>query len=310
MIKVLLIEDRAAEAAEIASLLGEAERETFDVTSEASVADGVERLAEESFDVVLLELRTAGGEDVPEVTHLKELAPMLPIVVLCSREERDRAIRAVEIGAEDHVENEHRSAEVLTRAIQYAIERVDATARLAFLSRNDPLTGLVNRAVFRDRLAQALARSDRSQKPGALLLVDIDSFKAINESFGSDAGDRLLQHLGAKLENVVRPYDVVARLGGDEFAILLEDVEDVEDAVLVTQRVREVIAEPVLVGEREILSTASIGATIFPADAAEPPALLRNAGLALDRAKRQGGDTASFYMDVFGRRSPRGLATL
>ncbi len=309
MIKVLLIEDREADATQIVGLLRDAERASFEVSQAATVAAGVEQISYESFDAVLLSLGAAGDETFCELTHLKDLAPMLPVVVLCSRDERTRATAALECGAEDAIEDEHRSSEVLTRSIQYAIERVDAAARLAFLSRNDPLTGLVNRSVFRDRVSQALSRSERSQKPGGLLLVDLDSFKAVNDTYGSDSGDTLLQHVAKQLENAVRPYDVVARLGGDDFGILLEDVDEAADIGSITERVLESVAEALLVGEREIVTTASIGAAIFPSDGRDPSALLRNAGFALDRAKRQGGDAAAFYMDVFGGgRGQRALA--
>ncbi len=300
MTKILLIQDTAATAAQITRLLQHAERETFEVTCAATVADGVEQIAYEAFDAVLMELSAVSDNEFAELTHLKDLAPMLPVVLLCTHEDRDLASEALEYGAEDYVEEDHCSTEVLTRSIRYAIEKVDAAARLAFLSRNDPLTGLVNRTVFRDRVTQALARSARSQTPGALLLVDLDSFKAVNDTYGSDTGDALLQHVASQLEKAVRPYDVVARLGGDDFGILLEDVDDPEDVGRITQRVLETTAEAILIGQREIVSTASVGAAIFPSDGSDPSALLRNAGFALDRAKRQGGDTASFYMDVFG----------
>lgn len=306
MIKVLLIESREADGPGVEDLLGPVERETFRVLRADSLASGVELLAAEPFDVALLDLGAAGGEGAGELEHLKELAPMLPVVLLCAREERDAAIRAMERGAEDYVEYEHRSGEVLARSILYAIERVDAAARLAFLSRNDPLTGLVNGALFRERVQQALAKSERSGKTGALLILDLDSLDAINEAYGSDAGDLLLQHVGGQLSNAVRPYDVVARLGGDEFGLLLEEIDSAGDAGKVAERILEAIAEPMTVGEREILSTGSVGAAIFPGDGRDPSALLRHAGFALDRAKRQGGDSASFYGDVFGgARGPR-----
>jgi len=298
MTKVLLIEDRTEDAARVAQLL--TARDDFEVAHAKTVDDGIEQLAYESYDVVLLRLRCAGGQEFPGLCLFKDLAPVLPVVLLCTDDERDQATLAMHRGAEDFVEESHLTSEVLARSIRYSIERAEAAAQLAFVSRNDPLTGLVNRSVFRERVSQALARCERSGKPGALLLIDLDSFRAMNDNYGSDAGDLLLQHIGQKLSSEMRPYDVVARLDGDEFGILLEDVEDARDAHRISERVLEAVTAPLLVNGREIVSTVSIGAVIFPADGAEPSSLMRNAGFALDRAKRQGGDNASFYMDVFG----------
>lgn len=295
MTKVLLIERLGDSARRIVELLNDG----FQIASACSVENGIEQLADESFDVVLLRISSAGPE-LAGLSLLKELAPALPVVVLCAADETDGASDALERGAEDFVQDQHLSEEILVRAIRYSIERAHSAAQLAFLSRNDPLTGLVNRTVFRERVSQALARSERSGKAGSLFLIDLDSFRTVNETYGSDAGDRLLQHVGAKLQSEVRTYDVVARLDGDEFAILLEDLDDTADAVRITERILETVTEPLLVEGRELTNTASIGAVLFPSDGSEPSSLLRNAGFALDRAKRQGGDNASFYMDVFG----------
>lgn len=296
MTKVLLIEGREDDAKRIVELL----KNGFEVACARTVDDGIEQLAYVSFDVVLLRLDCAGGEELAGLCLLKELAPALPVVMLCRTDQSAWASDAMERGAEDFIQDEHVSEEMLARAIRYSIDRASSAAQLAFLSRNDPLTGLVTRTVFRERVSQALARTERSGKPGSLFLVDLDSFRAVNDTYGSEAGDMLLQHVGAKLMNEMRTYDVVARLDGDEFGILLEDVDDSADAQRITERILEAVAEPLLVDGREIVSTVSIGAVIFPSDGSEPSSLLRNAGFALDRAKRQGGDNASFYMDVFG----------
>jgi len=295
MIRVLLIEDSPARAAHITTLLCGVERESFAVTYEVCATSGSKRLGEELFDAVLLELSAAGGRDLPGLTELRNRAPGVPIVVLCERNDRTAAAAAVDAGAQDYVEEGDRSGELLARTIVYAIERTRSAQRLAFVSRHDTLTGLANRTAFRDRIAQALARSDRNQRPGALLLIDLDSFKAVNDTRGHDIGDLLLQHVADRLRSFVRPYDVVARLGGDEFGILLEDVAEARDAGRLAERLLEALAEPFVVGNHEVFSTASLGAAIFPFDGAEPPTLLRNADLAMYRAKRQGGGSVAFY---------------
>lgn len=301
MIKLLLIEDSPADAAHVMQLLCEAERETFAVTYEDSVAEAAKRLEDESFDAVLLELSATESAE-RGLAEIQRRAPLTPVVILCKRRERKAAENAVQHGAQDFIEEGERTGPLLERSILYAIERARAAERLAFLSCHDPLTGLANRTAFRDRLAQALARSDRGQQPGALLLVDLDSFKAVNDTRGHDVGDLLLKHVADKLRSFVRPYDVVARLGGDEFGLLLENVTEARDAGRLAERVLETIAEPFVVGNNEVFTTASLGAAIFPFDGGDPPTLVRNADLALYRAKRHGGGTTAFYTPSMGAR--------
>lgn len=307
MIKVLLVEDSPADAAHVMEVLCEVEREDFALTYEVSVNAALERLAEESFDVVLLELHLAGselagGDELAGLAQLKDAAPLLPVVLLCTHAERFAAEEAIRRGAEDVVEEGDRTGEVLARSILYAKEKVNSAAQLLFLSRHDPLTGLANRAAFRERVSQALARSDRSQTPGALLLIDLDCFKSINDTRGPDVGDHLLKHVADQLRSFVRSYDVVARLGGDEFAILMEEMQEARDAGQLAERILEAVAAPFVVGDVEVFTTASIGAVIFPFDGNEPASLLRNADFALYRAKQDGGDTAAFYTESTDQR--------
>ncbi len=308
MIKVLLVEDSPADAARIMALLCEVDREDFAVTYEVSVTDAVERLRTETFDAALLDFELAGGPDAPGMTRLKDHAPLLPLVLLCTRAHRSVAADATKRGAQDYIDDSDWTGELFARSILYAIERVHTAEQLEFLARHDALTGLPNRAAFRDRLAQALARAGRDHKPGALLLVDLDSFKAINDTQGHDVGDALLKHVGTQLRRFVRPYDLVARLGGDEFAILLEDVAEARDAGRMAERIIEEISAPFVIGDTEVFTTASLGAVVFPFDGSDPPTLLRNADFAMYRAKRQGGGTATFYTRSMGARIHEQLA--
>lgn len=308
MIKVLLVEKSPANAARIMELLCEVDRDDFAVTLEVSVTEALERLATETFDAALLEFRTVGGSDVSGLDTIHEVAPLLPIVLLCPRADRAAAAAAMKCGAQDYVEVGDPSGELLARSILYAIERVHASEQLSFLARHDSLTGLANRTAFRDRITQALARSDRDQRAGALLMVDLDSFKTVNDTLGHDVGDLLLRHVGDQLRKFVRPYDVVARLGGDEFGVLLEDVNEARDVGRLAERILETIAAPFVVGDREVFTTASLGAVIFPFDGGDPATLLRNVDFAIYRAKSRGGGAAAFYTPSVGARIHEQLA--
>ena len=162
---------------------------------------------------------------------------------------------------------------------------VDQLRHQAF---HDPLTGLPNRALFTERLEQALRRAHRSNRPVGVLMLDLDQFKAINDTLGHGAGDRLLTAVGEQLRRAAREEDTVARLGGDEFALVLEDLDDPTIAVTVAGRILTMLQHPASLGDRQVTTTASIGvavATDLPVTAEE---LLRDADTAMYAAK-QGG---------------------
>jgi diguanylate cyclase (GGDEF)-like protein len=167
-------------------------------------------------------------------------------------------------------------------------ERKILEQRLEFRAFHDPLTHLPNRSLFTDRFEQALARSERHGSKVAVLFVDLDDFKEINDSLGHEAGDRVLVAVAHRLRSCLRPTDTAARLGGDEFTMLLEDVEDVEGAVRVAERALGELRAPINLGELETRVDTSIGITVGSGAHDHPGKLLRQADLALYRAKGRG----------------------
>jgi diguanylate cyclase (GGDEF)-like protein/PAS domain S-box-containing protein len=165
--------------------------------------------------------------------------------------------------------------------------------RMAFY---DDLTGLANRALFNDHLSQAIARNERNGKFVAVLYLDLDNFKTINDSLGHSVGDGLLKAVGAQLVGCLRRSDTAARLGGDEFAILVEDVDNRREALQLAERVMARLREPLLVGSHHVSTTASVGIT-FGAAGSTSEQLLRNADLAMYRAKAQGKDRYEEFQD-------------
>lgn len=159
----------------------------------------------------------------------------------------------------------------------------------------DNLTGLPNRNLFVDRLDQAMATAQRSQGSLAVMFIDLDRFKDVNDSLGHSAGDELLTVIGGRLHSVLREIDTVARLGGDEFAIIVSDIAQAGDPVRVAQRVMDVVGAPVLIAGQETQVSASIGITLYPQDARDGAALLKNADLAMYEAKSSGRNGHRFY---------------
>jgi diguanylate cyclase (GGDEF)-like protein/PAS domain S-box-containing protein len=215
-------------------------------------------------------------------------------------------------GEDEHFEHEHRMLTkqgeerwVLTRGvvvrdhegsvIRMAGSQTDVTSRkraeqqLLYDAFHDGLTGLANRALFSDRLGMVLAsRRRQGSLRFAVLFLDLDRFKNINDSLGHTTGDALLQGIARRLEKTLRPGDTVARLGGDEFAILLSSVEDVADAIHVADRVQEVVTEHFVIGTNEVYVTTTIAIALSNPDTKKPEDILRDADIAMYRAKAAG----------------------
>jgi len=185
---------------------------------------------------------------------------------------------------------------------------LSSTARADKLYRQahfDPLTQLPNRLLFRDRLAQELASMSNTPMRGALLYIDLDHFKKVNDSLGHAAGDQLLSIVAQRLRSCVKEGDTVARLGGDEFTMILRHVADAAAAAAVAERIIQCMHTPVRLGGRDHTVRASIGVTLFPDDGVQLEELLRNADLAMYRAKDMGRGTAVFYSAKMSARGAR-----
>jgi diguanylate cyclase (GGDEF)-like protein len=174
-------------------------------------------------------------------------------------------------------------------------ERAAQEERIRHQAYHDPLTELPNRASFSEHLEEAMRRAKRASWPLALLFVDLDLFKRVNDSLGHDAGDRLLRVVAERIRRAVREADILFRMGGDEFTVLLEDVRGPEEAAMVASRMLEAIAEPVQLQHHEISVSASIGIALYPRDDTVGERLLKSADTAMYRAKELGRNRYAFF---------------
>jgi diguanylate cyclase (GGDEF)-like protein/PAS domain S-box-containing protein len=182
-------------------------------------------------------------------------------------------------------------------------ERISYQAELERQANFDSLTGLANRNLLADRLRQAIVRAERSGRLGAVLFLDLDRFKVINDSLGHAMGDRVLAQLGWRLSEAVRGDDTVARTGGDEFVVVLADLAREEDVAIVAQKLLGIVAEPVRIDGHEFLIATSIGAAVFPRDGSDPDTLLKHADSALYRAKDGGRGGVAFFAQEMNDRA-------
>jgi len=174
-------------------------------------------------------------------------------------------------------------------------ERKRAEGTIRRLAYHDALTGLPNRALFNDRLGVALAQARRRQQGLAVMLLDLDHFKNVNDELGHTAGDQLLQAVGERLKSLIRESDMVCRMGGDEFLLLLPGMAKVEYAGAAAARILELIRKPFVLEEQRLRITTSLGIAIYPDDGEDADTLIKNADAAMYRAKEEGRDNYQRY---------------
>jgi len=168
--------------------------------------------------------------------------------------------------------------------------------RMAFF---DTLTGIPNRTLFFDRLAHSISLAKRNRQMLALLFIDLDRFKSVNDNFGHDTGDLLLKEVAARLKNCLRQSDTVARMGGDEFTVILAPVSEPRDAGIFAHKILQIISEPFPLGSKKFLVSASIGISLYPEDGDAAGTLLQKADMAMYRAKERRNNVYRFYADTY-----------
>jgi diguanylate cyclase (GGDEF)-like protein len=287
-LKLLLIEDNPGDAVLIRSLLDETNINLFELWHVETLGAGITKLGEEHFHAVIADLDLPDSKGIDTLQHLVAAGTDIPVVVMTHCDDDPAGIEMVKYGAQDYLVKGQCDGASILKTVRYAIERKLADQHLTYLSHYDKLTGLANRELFQDRLAQAVSRADRSGNLVALLFLDLDRFKSINDTLGHLVGDELLIAVSNRLKTCVRKVDTIARLGGDEFTIVLEDVGSTFDAELVCRKIIESLEQPLEIQGQEIYATTSIGVTFFPSDATEVTGLIRNADAAMYRAKDEG----------------------
>jgi len=299
-LSLLLVEDSPTDALLAREMLAEAWGDGLAVTHLQRAEDARRHLLEHEVGCVLLDLALPDAGGLQALDQVRSSAPGVPVVVLSALDDEELALRAVQEGAQDYLIKGQVTPEGMSRSIRYAVERTRAEATMAHRALHDPLTGLPNRLLFIDRLALALARSGRSSGSVAVLFLDLDHFKTINDSHGHEAGDRLLVHVARRVEGALRPADTV--FGGDEFTILCDAVEDERDAAVIGERVLAALERPFPVGEGEVALGGSLGLALGGQEST-PEGMVRNADIAMYRAKERGGSCYELFDELMRTRA-------
>ncbi len=287
-VNILLVEDNAADLRLVKEMLEECGCGKFQLLHAGEIAGAVPILDEERVDILLLDLTLPDGSGLDTLIKMHALANGVPIVVLSQAEDEALAVKAVRLGAQDFLVKSHISGPLLTRSLRYAMERRRIEEQLHKLAHYDTLTGLPNRKLFYERLSRALASARRHGLPLALMLLDVNDFKRVNDGLGHHAGDQLLKEIGARLSACLRSTDCVARLGGDEFVIYAADLPDSRQAVRIARKLLNALVPPYDLDGQPTTVHASLGIALHPYDADDMEVLVKNADAAMYLAKSEG----------------------
>jgi len=302
---VLLVEDNPGDARLLREMLDEEGSFNTQLTHVQCMRDAEQHLAAHAVDIILLDLGLPDAQGLAAVQRAHAAAPDVPLVVLTGLDDESVAAQALQEGAQDYLIKGQIETRGLLRALRYAIERktmesaaLAMTLQMAHSAEHDFLTGLPNRMLLNDRVDQAIAFAARHMNKIAVLFLDLDGFKHINDSLGHPIGDKLLQSVAQRLSVCIRGSDSVSRQGGDEFVVLLLELKQPEDAAVSAKRILQAVAQPYSIDQHDLHVTASIGVSIYPDDGLDAETLIKNADTAMYQAKDNGRRSFQFFKPV------------
>lgn len=305
-IRVLIVEDDEDDFLITRELLERAETTQYRIEWANGVETGLKRLAAGCFDICLVDYRLPGRTGLELVRIAQRRGFELPMILISGMAEDAIDMTALDLGVEDFIDKEEFDTDRLDRAVRFALARRRALTRYGKLAQFDDLTGLANRALFRNRLDRALANARRRRNKLAVMFLDLNDFKAVNDTHGHQLGDKLLAVVAERLTARLRETDTIARLGGDEFAILVEDLQKSEFAGVVARKVLDVMATPIQVDEIQLRLSTALGVALFPEDGMGAEELVQLADAAMYAAKRDGGNRCRFHDPAFDGRMRHG----
>lgn len=218
-----------------------------------------------------------------------------PVIVITENYQKNFGINLIEMGIDECIPADELSPNLLIRSIRHATQRKKDESRLAFLSTHDQLTGLANRFLLKQHLAHTISISKRTKTNFAVMLLDIDKFKLINDSLGHDFGDILLVTIAERLSDILRETDILARFGNDEFAILLENFGTEKNLEMIAKKVQRCLEKPMIIKGHELYITGSLGISTFPESGIDEDTILKSADSALYQAKKLGRNQFYFF---------------
>ncbi|HKY42210.1 MAG TPA: EAL domain-containing protein [Pyrinomonadaceae bacterium] len=305
---ILIIDDEEQIRSLLIDLLGD----TYQCSDAGSAEEALAALSQDTFDLVISDIDMGGMSGLELVPRVHSLAPDTVVVMISGNSDIEFAIKAMRVGAFDYISKpidlrhveasveralNHHSLLVEKRRYKEQLESLlqQRTAQVDWLAYYDTVTQLPNRALFEDRLAQAVAIARAKNQSLGVLFISLDQFKKVNDSLGHGPGDSLLKEFAERLKSCISKSDTVARFGSDEFALLRSQINGTKDVIETIGSLSQVLKFSFDLPGHELFATASVGVSLFPLDGDDSQTLLKNAGAALYKAKKSGGANYQFY---------------
>lgn len=301
---ILIVDDDIVDRKVVKKALTSSTSEYHHIEEVGSVAEGLNAIEDKRFDVVLLDYKMPEVDGIEMVIEMRAKPHLgdTAIVMISTSEESDLALECIEAGAQDFLPKHEITRSKLEKSILHAKKRFEIEQRMhesyvavKKMAEKDTLTGLSNRYHFEETLKVMIATNKRTEHSVALLALDLDNFKHINDTMGHEAGDIVLKESVAKINQCLRSNEGFARLGGDEFAVIIGSIGSINEVNAIAKRILDTFLTPIKVNNIEISCSVSIGAALCPSDAEDAQELLKCADIAMYRSKQGGKNSLSFY---------------
>ncbi len=270
-----------------------------------SVEEALVACSTKPFDCIIIDYRLPGQDGLAGIDTLHNQFPTVAIIMTTGQGDEMVATEALKLGASDYIVKKNLNPELLKKSISAAIEKLqlqklvkEHETKIQYIAYHDYLTGTPNRLLFADTLKRTLAGAKRNKKMFAVIMLDLDHFKNINDTLGHEEGDSLLRQATQRFQSVLREEDMLARLGGDEFAVLISEMKQNEEADRCATRILDSLKESFILANKTIGITASIGIAIYPLAGENTSDLMRNADKAMYQAKNAGRNTIRSFEDT------------
>lgn len=300
-LKILIVDDDELDRIAIRRALAKAKK-VMDIDEASEFAQATQLLRVNRYDCLLFDYRLGGRNGLELIKKIQsEGLSHAPIVMLSGLDDERVMLNCLKEGAQDFLLKSEITTNSLVRAIRYAQERKQIALQMRFLAQHDTLTGLANRSLFIDSVKRAIMQARRDNSYFALIFIDVDNFKNINDTLGHEAGDELLTTIAQRIKASIRGEDIVGRLGGDEFSVLMSGVTTQSALIKIAQQLLESIREPVILYNKTIHTSISLGIATYPTCSDEASALIKCADLAMYKAKQNGRNNYCFYSEDLQR---------